>query len=375
MVTMRKPLIAHVIYRLDTGGLENGLINIINRMPADRFDHAIIALTEFSSFRDRLPPQVSVTALHKKAGQDIGLYRRLYQTFRRLRPDILHTRNLSALEAQLPGLLAGIKYRIHGLHGWDINDLSGRNPKYRWLHRVLNPLIHRYIPLSRDLEHYLVNAVGVDTAKITRICNGVDTDRFAPVDPPHKMLLPEAFRDKLIIGTVGRQELVKDQLNLVNAYQQLLTRHPGLQSQTALLLVGHGSQHATLQQRVKTDGYAENVWFAGNRTDVPELMAAMDLFVLPSKAEGISNTVLEAMASGLPVVATAVGGNAELVVPQHTGLLVPKEDPAALAQALYQYLSQPAMLKAHGVAARQRAVDQFSLDKMVGEYQKVYQNQ
>lgn len=375
MPIVRRPLIAHVIYRLDTGGLENGLVNIINRLTFDCFDHVIVCLTDYTDFRERLRPGVEVVALHKKPGHDLGLYWRLFQTFRRLQPDIVHTRNLAALEAQLPAWLAGVSYRIHGLHGWDISNMSGENSKYRRLHRLIDPLVHRYIPLSADLERYLTEAVRVNSNKITRICNGVDTEKFMPPGNSGKIRLPEPLRNKMIIGTVGRMEVVKDQLNLVTAYLRLLERDPALKDSTALVLVGDGTQRGYLENLLAETKFKDNVWFAGNRTDVPDILAAMDLFVLPSKAEGISNTLLEAMATGLAVVATDVGGNAELVAPGSTGMLVPKEDSTALAQALFDYVSQPERLRAHGKAARGRAVESFSLDKMVSEYQKVYQKQ
>lgn len=373
MPTARRPLIAHVIYRLDIGGLENGLVNIINRLRPEYFDHVIVCLTDYTDFRERLRPGVEVVALHKKPGHDLGLYWRLFQTFRRLQPDIVHTRNLAALEVQLPAWLAGVSYRIHGLHGWDVSDMSGENRKYRRLHRLIDPLVHRYIPLSADLERYLTEAVKVNPNKINRICNGVDTDKFIPPGNSGKTCLPEPLRNKIVIGTVGRMEVVKDQLNLVTAYLRLLAQHPTLKDATALVLVGDGSQREYLENHLAATKFKNNVWFAGNRTDVPDIMAAMDLFVLPSKAEGISNTLLEAMATGLPVVATDVGGNGELVAPGSTGKLVPKEDSTALAQALFDYIFQPELLNAHGRAARRRAVEYFSLDKMVSEYQKVYQ--
>ena len=184
-----KPLIAHIIYRLDVGGLENGLVNIINRLPKDSFRHAIICLTDYTDFSQRIEPPVELIALHKKPGKDIGLYWRIFKTIRRLNPDILHTRNLATLESQLLAWLARVPYRIHGLHGWDVYDIKGENKRYQRLHRFIDFFVHRYIPLSNDLEEYLQHKIGVDSGKISKICNGVDTDRFYP-RAPHPNLLP-----------------------------------------------------------------------------------------------------------------------------------------------------------------------------------------
>ena len=115
------PLVAHAIYRLDVGGLENGLVNLINRIPAQRFRHAIICLTEYSEFRQRLTrDDVAVYALHKPPGNSPMTQFRLWRLLNQLRPDIVHTRNMGALEATLPAALAGVPVRIHGEHGRDV---------------------------------------------------------------------------------------------------------------------------------------------------------------------------------------------------------------------------------------------------------------
>ncbi len=435
----RPALIAHVIYRLDVGGLENGLVNIINRLPKGEFRHAIICLTDYTDFSQRIEPDVELIALHKKPGNDPGLYWRLFKIFRRLKPDVVHTRNLATLEAHVPAWLARIQYRIHGLHGWDIQDMGGENLRYQKLYRLINPLIHRYIPLSNDLENYLIKKIGVKPAKISKICNGVDTDRFFPRAPhPNFLLCPRMLpggekgellevpperenaqnnphsplenaqnnphsllenaqnnplslwerarvREKpsaenwaddshTIIGTVGRLEPVKDQVNLVRAFIDLIAYAPSLKDRIRLILVGDGSLRVEIEQMINQAGVAEMIWLAGSQENIPELMREMDLFVLPSKAEGISNTILEAMASGLPVVATDVGGNSQLVEEGVTGALVPKEDSTAIAKALFRYFEQPELITTQSKASRQRAVENFSLDQMVKEYQKVYQN-
>ena len=118
----------------------------------------------------------------------------------------------------------------------------------------------------------------------------------------------------------------------------------------------------------------ELIWFAGERHDVADLMQTLDLFVLPSINEGISNTILEAMATALPVVATEVGGNPELVIDGLTGYLVPKQDPAAMADAFKRYLDKPELLAIHGQAGRARCVSTFSLNRMISDYVSIYDN-
>jgi sugar transferase (PEP-CTERM/EpsH1 system associated) len=214
----------------------------------------------------------------------------------------------------------------------------------------------------------------VPARRITRIINGVDVERFRPPESGSRRGLPKDFASAtdLVIGTVGRLEPIKDQRTLVRAFVELAGRFPELRGRLRLVLVGDGSTKRDLQELLGDSGLAGQVWFAGSREDVPQLMQAMDVFVLPSLAEGISNTVMEAMASGLPVVATDVGGNAELVVDGETGFLVPRDDPPRMATALSNYLRKPEIVEQHGQAARNRAEQAFSLAVMVDSYRRVY---
>lgn len=373
---MSPPLIAHVIHHLWIGGLENGLINLINRIPPERYRHAIICMDDFSDFRDRLQrDDVQVLAIHKKAGRDPTAKWRLYKLFRELRPDILHSRNLSGLDALFPAFLAGIRHRIHGEHGRDIDDLDGTNKKLQLLRRLHRPLVNRYIPLSQDLERYLRDKIGVNRSHITQIYNGVDTDRFKP-DAVARTRLPAdsglANADYVIIGTVGRFQAVKDQMTLADAFIRLLDHYPDMQQTARLAMIGDGPLRESVMARLSTAGYAELAWLPGARNDVDALLPAFDLFVLPSLAEGISNTLLEAMSCALPVVATAVGGNPELVADGATGSLVPAADSHGLSKLLERYVREPALRQEQGLAGRKRVEDQFSINAMVERYLAVY---
>jgi len=131
VTTDNRPLVAHVLHRFDTGGLENGVVNLINRMPAERYRHAVIALTEITAFSRRIERRdVQLIALDKPPGQGLWMYPRLRGLLRELRPAIVHTRNLGALEMALPAAWAGVPVRIHGEHGWDIEDPAGRSCRF-----------------------------------------------------------------------------------------------------------------------------------------------------------------------------------------------------------------------------------------------------
>jgi sugar transferase (PEP-CTERM/EpsH1 system associated) len=365
------PLVAHVIYHLIMGGLENGLVNLVNRIAPGRYRHAIICMAYDSEFRSRIErPDVEVFALRV---HERGLHRvtpSLVRLFRRLRPSIVHSRNLSGLDSLIPAMLAGVPWRIHGEHGWETDDLQGLNRKNRWNRRLHTPLVNRYVALSRHQERYLIEQVGVEPRRITQIYNGVDIERFHPRDSaePSRAGGAGAF----VIGTVGRMQAVKDPLNLVEAFLHLRRSRPDLAPRVRLAMVGDGALREAVEARLREAGAWEGASLPGAREDVAEQLRAFDLFALPSKAEGISNTILEAMATGLPVVATRVGGNPELVEEGRTGCLVPLSDPAALAAALARYAENPRLAAEHGAAGRARACEDFSLERMVARYTALY---
>ena len=374
---IKPPLIAHVIYQLGMGGLENGLINLINRMPADTFRHVIICMTDATNFSERLNKSVEIYPLHKKEGKDLWVYFKLWKLFRKIKPDIVHTRNLSALEAQLAAALAGVPIQIHGEHGRDVHDLDGSNKRYQLIRKFFRIMIDRYIPLSQDLADYLINTIQVNPDKVTKICNGVDTDKFKPDSHfrskfGHSEYPDFLFKEKSIVfGTVGRLATVKNQTDLVKAFNLLCKENP--QVDIKLVIVGDGGLKKDLLKLIQTEKLDSKVWLAGARDNINELMNMMDVFVLPSLAEGISNTILEAMATGLPVVATDVGGNAELVVNGETGYIVEAKNINALKEGLKIYLDQPERIKQHGKQSRKRIEDNFSINKMMQDYLQTYQ--
>jgi sugar transferase (PEP-CTERM/EpsH1 system associated) len=373
--TTKKPLIAHVLFRLGTGGLENGVVNLINTMPEEKYRHAVICMTDYTDFRNRIKKaDVAVYCLNKKPGKDFAVYFRLWKLLREIKPDILHTRNLSALEAQLSGLLAGVKHRVHGEHGRDIDDVDGTNPRYVLLRRLFRPVVARYVPMSKDLESWLMNQIRVPAKKITQIYNGVDLTRFRISDGKTAGLLPPGFHSPglLLIGTVGRLDPVKDQITLVQAFIELVKTVPGASDKARLVVVGGGALQPKLKELSRDAGTDDLIWFAGERNDVADIMQTLDLFVLPSINEGISNTILEAMATALPVIATDVGGNPELVIHNETGYLVPKQEPVAMAEAFKHYLDNPGLLAVHGAAGRARCESTFSLDRMIADYMNIY---
>jgi len=358
------------------GGMENGVVNLINTMPEANYRHAIACIEDYTSFRDRIRrPDVEVIALRRSR---IGVWRlrhELHTLCHRLQPAIVHSRNTSGLDALLPAVLAGVKHRVHGEHGWDVGDLRGEAFKPALLRRLHAPMVSRYITVSQDLSRYLQARVGISPARITHICNGVDTQRFAPDDSAlRRNILPAALVDGdiFLIGTVGRLQAVKDQALLIRAFAAAIAARPALRGRLRLAVVGDGPLRADLQALAASLGIAGWTWMPGAMNDVPAVLRALDLFVLPSLNEGISNTILEALASGLPVIATGVGGSPELIDDGVTGALFTPGDVEALTGLIVQYAENPALCREQRDAARAAALERFDLGGMVRRYQAVY---
>jgi sugar transferase (PEP-CTERM/EpsH1 system associated) len=376
MTSQQVPLVAHVIYALGTGGLENGLVNIINRCPPERYRHVIICLTTAQAFAQRIAvPGVQVIELNKREGQDWSMYWRLLRLLRELNPEILHTRNLAALDVQVLGMfLPGVK-QVHGEHGRDIYDLDGLNRKYRLLRKAMRLFVDRYIAVSRDLHNWLLETINARPGRVRQIYNGVDHEKFLPRSGDRPDVLPPGFAPAapyLIIGTVGRLVSVKDQQLIFSAVSELLALDDGWRERVRVMVVGDGPLRKELERQIAEMKLESMVWLPGDREDIPALLQAMDIFVLPSLAEGISNTILEAMSAALPVIATDTGGNPELITHDSSGLLIPVGSSSALCQAILSLLESAALRRRLGDEGLRQVREQFDWNRTVWSYLEIY---
>jgi sugar transferase (PEP-CTERM/EpsH1 system associated) len=240
--------------------------------------------------------------------------------------------------------------------------------------RLYRPFVQRYVALSQHIEGYLAARVGVPREDIDQIYNGADTARFRPAAAGREAIAGGPFSDPrcFVVGTVGRLQAVKDQVTLAAAFVRALELDREARARMRLVIAGDGPLRDRVLAVLERAGAADLAWLAGERDDVAGLLRGLDLFVLPSLAEGISNTILEAMASALPVIATRVGGNAELVEDGLTGRLVPAANVEAMASAMLDYFKRPQDARRHGRAGRHRVERQFSLDRMAADYDKLY---
>jgi sugar transferase (PEP-CTERM/EpsH1 system associated) len=371
--TSERPLIAHVIFRLDVGGLENGLVNLINNMPESAYRHAIVCVQDATDFRKRVKrPDVRIITLNKRPGHDLGVYARAWKVFRELRPQIVHTRNIAALEMQIPAALAGVPCRVHSEHGRDGRDIRGDHRAYNAIRKGMRPFVHQTIAMSRNLERWLKDTIGVSPARLHQVYSGVDIDRFAPRSNDSQWPGPPEFLAgaELVIGAVGRMVPIKDHRTLCRAFASLVQATGS--DRLRLVIVGGGQCRDECLGILQAAGVAHLAWLPGDRNDVADVLRFLDVFCLTSLNEGINNTILEAMATGLPVIATDTGGNPELVADGRTGQLVPVGDADALAEAIGRYVHDPVLRRAHGQAARVAVEREFSLQAMVQRYTDIY---
>jgi sugar transferase (PEP-CTERM/EpsH1 system associated) len=366
---MTKIKITHIVHSLDVGGLENGLVNVINNLDPARFSHSIVCLIRSGAIAQRIHRKdVEI----REIGLDPSRFKfpimPLVKIFRELRPDIVHTRAWGTVDAIMAARLAGVPRVIHGEHGRDVADPQGRNRKRNVIRKCLSPMVDRFMTVSDDLQRWLTETVGIAAHKVVRIHNGVDIGKFSRGgrEAARRMLgLADA---NVAIGIVGRLDPVKDHRGLLHAFALAAQGFP----QAHLIIVGDGSMRQAIAAQIEQLRIADRVQMLGERQDVADILKALDCFTLTSVAEGISNTILEAMATGLPVVATHVGGNPELVQHGVTGQLVAPGDVGALAQAFETYLNDPELRQRHGEAARERSEKHFSLERMAANYTELY---
>jgi sugar transferase (PEP-CTERM/EpsH1 system associated) len=378
-------LVAHVVNRLDTDGPGNGLIDLIAHMPGDRYRHAVLCLRDQGMFHDELRERgVEVINLHRRDGADRGLgsgpgpgrmvrILRMVRVLRALQPDLVHTRNLGGLDGQLAAALAGVRLRVHGEYGRDPAEPSRARPP-SFLRRMLRPLVGHYIAVSAEQERWLIEQVGAEPSRVSHISNGVDSLEFHPRLGPHAAVGPDGFMrdDAFVIGSVGRMDEAKNDTTLVDAFLRLISSPHASHSRLRLLIVGDGPMRAECQAMLERAGAGARAWLPGERLDTARLMRAMDLMVLPALAEGSGNVLLEAMATGLPVVATSIGAHKELVQPGLTGILVPPLSPDMMAAAIADYCRIPEMGARHGARARGQVIAHHSLPAMARSYLAVY---
>ena len=359
--------ILHVVNSLDPGGMENGVVNLARALETRDFQSHIACLERRGVFADRLPASSEVLLLGKSGGFSPRATWHLAQGISRLRPDIVHSHNLGPLIYSGLATLAGRRCAlVQGEHSQlTEEERQPRRLRQRhWLYRGCRA-VHTVSAAMRD---ELISC-GFPAHKITAIANGVDTARFTPGDKmaARRMLaLPE---DALSIGIVGRFGPYKRHGQLLDALEEIAPRHPRVH---LLFAGGGGSEEANVTERARTSRFHSQIHLLGFQSDPLAAYQALDLLVIPSVNEGLSNAALEAMACGVPVLGRSGCGHEQIITPGVDGWITPLETPADLAARLTEILAEPSRLVDFGRNARKKVAAQFALESMIAAYEQLY---
>ena len=369
----RTPIrVLHVLLSLEPGGLENGVVNVINRLDRTRFESSVCCLKRAGEFARRIDdPRVVIHEMDWRGGNDPRLALRLASLLRRTRPHIVHTRNAEPFFYGFAGAkLARTQALVHSEHGRKFDDRPARFAVQRWMSRHTDAIF----AVSGQLKTDLVKHIGLPESDIEVLHNGVDLSRFDVTDraAPHArerdaLRLEWGVPDgALVVGSVGRLVAVKN-------YALLLRAVAASGLDVHVVLAGEGPERAALTALAAGLGIAGRVHLLGHSNDVDRVLRAFDVFVLPSLSEGMSNTLLEAMAAGVPPVASAVGGNGEIVRDGVDGLLFASDDQAGLANALAGLCADAVRRARLATAARERVQSTFDIRHMVERYEQFYE--
>jgi len=366
VVTSQQPVrVLHLLPELSLGGMEQGVVTLLNGLLPKHIVGSVCSFdAAIDSIRARLDPCIPVHVLGRRSGNDPMLVWRLIRLFRREKPHIVHSHSWGTLcEGYVSARLARVRHFVHGEHG--TLELRPRSlPIQRWVWSRAD----RVLSVSSKLADRMALDFGFPRDRVRVIRNGADLTKFGIIprsEARKAMGIPDA---EFVIGTVGRLVPVKDHETLFSALVQL--KSAGIKC--LALVAGEGPLRSELERRARALDLESTLRFLGNRDDIYRVLAMLDVFVLSSVSEGLPNTILEAMASGLPVVSTHVGGVEELVENGRTGMLVPSKNAEMLAGAVSTLARDAELRRRMGTQGQQKARAEFGLQRMLDEYERFY---
>lgn len=369
-MTANRINIAHLTYSLDTGGIENGIINLVNRMDHDHFYHYIICVTYATEFRKRITSEnYEIISLNKKPGNDLKLYFRLWSIFVKKKIDIVHCRGWATMmEGIISARLARVPVIIYGFHGKTYEDIQEEKRRRVIAQKILLKLTDGIITLIDNMKNDLCSSLSIPGEKVEIIKNGVDLTKFGKGD----RRLRQGFNvgdDEYVVGVVGRIDPVKNYAAVIEAFHIVSSKYKNIK----MIIVGEGPDFKDIEAKIEGMGLSGSILMLGSRDDVYNLLQCFDVFIQPSFYEGLSNTILEAMATGLPVIASRVGGNPDVIKEDENGLLFSPGDVDGLANAIEKMYLNKELRENMASANKAKIVNEFSLEKMVAQYERYYQ--
>jgi len=362
----RPTRVLHVVFSLDAGGMENGVINLANQLDG-RCELHVACLDHAGVMAPRLAHPERVHVLGKPAGFSIHGVKELGRCIRGVQPDIIHTHNLGPL---IYGALATRWGRtapiLHGEHSqFSAADITPKRLFQRRLFTRATTAVHTVSHgLSEELRAYRLDGPSLHT-----LINGVDTTRFAPRSGH---ILRQTWRlsgDDLVIGMVGRFGPFKRHDLLIAAFEELHTENPAAH---LVIVGGGGPEEGRIRQRCRESRASRAIHLTGFSPIPEEVYPAFDLLVVPSINEGLSNVVLESMASGVPVLSHHSCGSAEVIQSGMDSVVADLSTPERLTAELRRLITGPEQLRAMGIRARETITQRFSISRMTDRYAELY---
>ena len=370
---IKKIKVGYITSSLDYGGVEKYVVDLANNIDSRKFIPVIFCLGNHGPLAEKIKKNTKIYCLNKKKGNDIGLVLRLSRLFKKEKIDIIHSNNWSTFaESVIAKQFAGNIPLIHTQHGMEMNDLESKEKRFirNRLRQFLSFFTNQIVVVSCATKQFVCKEWGISEKKAKLIYNGIDINNFKQDSSKRKIcrLALGVNEDETVIGSVGRLMRVKNYGLLLKAVSKLHMNY----KKVKILFVGDGPERNSLRLLAKELDILDKIIFLGNRADISDLLCAMDIFVLPSISEGVSIALLEALASGLPAIATSVGGNKEIIQDNINGILVENNNPDDLCKAIERMLSDRDYRRTLGNNGISRVREVFLLDRMLWEYENLY---
>ena len=358
--------VLHLCESSDTGGAESVLVNLVESLDESRY-RSVVCLLSDGWLKGQLEKRnIETVVIPQPYSFDFRWLFRLYRLLKERSIDVMHSHEFATnVYASVLSSVTGVPV-IATAHG---KNYYGE----KWRRRLAYRFVARQsvmVAVSEDLKGFLAQRIGIPPGRIRVVHNGIDLSRYKVQERSYAVRAELGISaGQRVVGTVGNLFAVKGQTYLLRACKAVASAFPDF----VLLVAGEGEEWGPLEKEASDLGLAANVRFLGFRDDVPSLLQAMDVFVLPSLSEGLPLSILEALALQKPVVATNVGGIPEILQDGVTGYLVSPRNPESLAEKILLLLRDPQIAANMGRAGRKRVEDAFGLDRMVREYQSLYE--
>jgi sugar transferase (PEP-CTERM/EpsH1 system associated) len=361
--------ILHVLYSMGTGGTELALKRLATELDPNRFENIICTIASPSPTEER--NGIRHISLHRAGAKTGFLFPQLLRLFRRERPDVVHSRNWGAIEAVPAARFAGVRRVIHSEHGRDIHTMSGDPLRRRVFRQLCYSMSHEVVAVSSELSRHYASQLGILSKRFKVIPNGVDTTRFRPNDEARIRFRRKLGLDSniVVLGTLARLDPVKDHRTLLRAAAQTMQAGVPLH----VVIVGDGPEKQRLAELTASLPELQgHVSFVAETRQPEECLNGFDILALTSLSEGMSNTLLEAMATGLPCIATRVGSNPDLVGEGETGFLADAGDAGKIAEYICALAANMQLRHEMGMRGRRKIESEFNLRKMAESYSRLY---